>query len=153
MGPYRTVRRLSPETAAYLAGLVDGEGTITLSAEHRGEHRRIVVSVSNTDRALLESVREQVGAGRITGKRTYSERHTPSYAYRVTNRQALDLLAQIAGYLRTYRAKRAAMALKRYLPLTPRNGKYTPEVLHMREEFVREFLAIGPGPRNRARQP
>src|SRR5258706_6119918 len=151
--PYRTVQRLNPETAAYLAGLVDGEGSITLSAEHRGERRRIVVSISNTDRSLLEFVRECIGAGRITAKRTYSERHTPSFAYKVTNRQALDLLSQIASYLKTYRAKRAEMAIQHYVALTPRNGKYPHEVLRMRDAFEREFLAIGPGPRGRLRQP
>ena len=147
MSSYRTVRPLALETAAYLAGLVDGEGTITLSADHRGERRRIVLSISNTDRRLLEFVRESVGAGRITSKRTYSERHTPSFAYRITNRQALDLISQIAAYLRTYRSQRAAMALRSYVELTPRNGKYGADVLQRREQFEREFLAIGPGPR------
>lgn len=148
---YRTVQRLAPEVAAYVAGLVDGEGTITLSADHRGERRRIVVSISNTDFALLEFVRETVGAGRITGKRTYSERHTPSFAYKVTNRQALDLLSQIAAYLKTYRAQRAQLAIRHYVALTPRNGKYPQEVLQKRGEFEREFLAVGPGPRSRPR--
>lgn len=153
MTAYRQVRRLHPEVAAYLAGLVDGEGTITLSAEHKGERRRIVVSISNTDRNLLEFVREAVGAGRITGKRTYSERHTPSFAYRVSNRQALEFLSQIAGHLKTYRSKRAAMALEKYIGLTPRNGKYAAGMLRMREDFEREFLAIGPGPRTPRREP
>lgn len=94
-----------------------------------------------------------VGAGRITGKRTYSDRHTPSFAYRVSNRQALDLLSQIASYLKTYRSKRAAMALQKYVDLTPRNGKYATEMLRMREECEREFLAIGPGPRAPRRGP
>ena len=152
MGAYRTVRRLMPETAAYLADLVDGEGTITLSAEHRGERRSIVVSISNTDRALLEFVRDAVGAGRITGKRTYSERHTPSFAYKVSNRQALDFLSQIASYLKTYRRKRAAMALHRYVAVTPRNGTYSAEILRRRRDFEREFLAIVPGPRGRDRK-
>ena len=152
VGTYRTVQRLAPETAAYVAGLVDGEGTITLSVEHRGERRRIVVSISDTDRSLLEFVREAVGAGRITGKRTYSERHTPRFAYGVTNRQALDLLSQITRYLKTYRAKRAQMALQRYVALTPRNGKYPEAILRLRDEFEREFLAVGTGPRSRPRQ-
>jgi hypothetical protein len=136
--------------AAYLAGIVDGEGTITLSSLHRGEHRRIVVSISNTDRSLLEFVREAVGAGLVTGKRAYSPRHAPSFTYKVSGRQALALLSQIAGYLKTYRAQRAQMALQRYVALTPRNGKYRPEALRMRQEFEREFLALGPGPRRPA---
>jgi hypothetical protein len=144
MASYRIVKCLDSETAAYIAGLVDGEGTITLTVEHRGERRRLAVSIANTDRCLLEFVLERVGAGQITAKRTYSERHTPSFAYKVTNRQALDLLVQIHRYLRTYRSKRAAMALVRYLALTPRNGKYATETLRLREDFEREFLSLGP---------
>ncbi len=147
MAAYRSVQCLDVETAAYIGGLVDGEGTITLSHEHRGEQRRLVVSISNTDKSLLQFILEKVGAGRITGKRTYSERHTPSYAYKITNRQALELLVQIHKYLKTYRGKRAALALDRYIALTPRNGKYALETLRLRDEFERELLGVGPGPR------
>ena len=151
MAAYRTVRRMSLESAAYIAGLVDGEGTITLCAEHRGDKREIVLSISNTDRALLEFVRDTVGAGHITSKRTYSERHTPSFAYKVTNRQALDVLSQIVDRLKTYRGKRAALALEQYLAVTPRNGKYSQAALRLKDNFEREFLALGPGPRGRTR--
>lgn len=147
MATYRTVLPLPVQVAAYLAGLVDGEGTVTLSSLHRGERRRIVLSISNNDRPLLEFVLASVGAGVITAKRTYRARHAPSYAYKVTGRQALDLLSQIAGYLRTYRAQRAKMALERYVALTPRNGKYCDEALDRRRDFEREFLSLGPGPR------
>ena len=101
MATYRTVQHLAPDMAAYVAGLVDGEGTITLTAQHRGEKRRLVVAISDTDRSLLEFVRQIVGAGRITAKRTYKEHHSPSFAYTVSNRQALDLVTQIASYLKT----------------------------------------------------
>lgn len=147
MPVYRSVQSLDAETAAYIAGLVDGEGTITLTAEHSGERRHLVVSISNTDRRLLEFVLAKVGAGRITRKRTYSERHAPSFAYKVTNRQALDLIAQVHGHLKTYRRTRAAMALAHYIALTPRNGKYSAETLRLRQAFERDLLATGPGPR------
>jgi hypothetical protein len=52
MAPSRT-RILSSEQAAYIAGLIDGEGTITLTREHRGERRRMVVSIANTEMELL----------------------------------------------------------------------------------------------------
>ena len=152
MPAYRCVQRLELDIAGYIAGLIDGEGTITLSAEHRGQRRSLVISISNTDRALLEFVRCKIGAGRITSKRIYSERHTPSFCYKVTNRQALDLLTQTAGYLRTYRSKRAAIALDRYVAVTPRNGKYSPEILRQREAFERELLGVGPGPRAKSRE-
>jgi hypothetical protein len=100
MGTRQTVQRLTPESGACLAGVIDGEGTITLTADHPNERRTIVVSISNNDRSLLEFVRDTVGAGHITAKRVYDERHSPSHAYKISNRQALDLLAQVARYSR-----------------------------------------------------
>ncbi|HTS51750.1 MAG TPA: LAGLIDADG family homing endonuclease [Burkholderiales bacterium] len=72
MSHYRTIRQLDAPDAAYIAGLVDGEGTVTLTTMHRAENRRLVVSISNTERGLLELGRGALGAGQITGKRTYS---------------------------------------------------------------------------------
>ena len=57
---------LDPAVAGYIAGLIDGEGTITLTRVHRNENRRLVVSISNNDLSLLRFVLEVVGAGRIT---------------------------------------------------------------------------------------
>lgn len=64
------LRTLSAVDAAYVAGIIDGEGTITLVRMHRGENRRPVVSISNTELQLLQYVLTVVGAGRITNKRT-----------------------------------------------------------------------------------
>ena len=139
-----TPKRLSSPTAAYIAGLVDGEGTITLTVQHRGENRRLVVSISNTELPLLEYVRQQVGVGRITSKRTYSSKHSPSYTYVVTSRQALALLSQLAPYLRTYKVRRARLALYNYIKLTPRNGKYTPAAKRARLRFEHKLLAERP---------
>ena len=46
IGRYRTMVDLDPGDAAYAAGLIDGERTITLSREHRNENRRLVVSIA-----------------------------------------------------------------------------------------------------------
>jgi len=139
-----TVRELDIADAAYIAGIVDGEGTVTLSRLHRNEQRRIVVSVSNNERALLEYIRQTVGAGQISNKRTYGETHAPSFHYQISSRQALALLRQIAPYLRTYKAIRARMAMATYLDVTPRNGKYTPEMLDRRQSFEDTFLSVKP---------
>lgn len=136
------VRQLTPERAAYLAGLIDGEGTITLTRIQRHENRRLVVSISNNDASLLTFVRETVGAGKITTKRIYSPRHAPSFTYQLWSRQALQLLRQISPYLRTYKAERAALALRDYLRLTPRNGRYDAATAASRREFERHMLAL-----------
>lgn len=136
------INRLTPEQSAYLAGLIDGEGTITLTRMHRHENRRLVVSISNNDVSLLKFVKAKVGAGKITTKKTYSERHARSFAYQISSRQALELLRKVASYLKTYKAERAKLALNDYLRLTPRNGRYKPDVAASRREFEFRLLAI-----------
>lgn len=138
------VRALTEPEAAYLAGLIDGEGTVTLTRKHRHENRQLAVTISNTDKQLLEFVLSTIGAGKITGKRTTRSNHTPSFTYALYNRQALTLLAQIQTYLRTYKAERAALILRDCLALTPRNGKYSEQLQLERTHFEEAVLAIKP---------
>ena len=139
---YREVIKMDQTDTAYIAGLIDGEGTVTLSRRHRNENRQLVVSISNTDRPLLEYVLNTVGAGKITGKRTSQSHHTPSYTYSISNRQALELLNQIISYLKTYKAKRSEIILRDYIRLTPRNGRYTPEIKKARTDFEHQVMNI-----------
>lgn len=139
---YKQVKKLIPEDAAYIAGLIDGEGTISLSRKHRFENRQLVVSISNTERNLLNYVQETVGAGRITNKRTSRANHTPSFTYSISNRQALDLLKQISPYLKSYKSGRATLILDHYVRLTPRNGRYTSIQIEDREAFIQQFLCL-----------
>ncbi|OOG22830.1 hypothetical protein B1C78_13815 [Thioalkalivibrio denitrificans] len=136
---------LRPADAGYIAGLVDGEGTITLTRKHRNENRQLALTISSTERTVLEFVKETLGAGKITGKRTVRSHHSPSFTYAVYNRQALQILRQIHPYLRTYKAKRSALILRHYLSLTPRNGKYTDSLRQERLQFEAEVLGIKPG--------
>lgn len=101
-----------------------------------------MVSISNTELPLLEYVYQTIGAGRITKKCTYSDKHTPSFTYQIDSRQALVLLEQVAPYLRTYKAERASLILKDYVNLTPRNGKYSSETRQARRIFEETVLSI-----------
>jgi hypothetical protein len=118
----KAVRRLSPEEAAYLAGLIDGEGTVTLTRRHANERRQIVLSISSTERALVEWTLMSIGVGKITGKRTSSAAHAPGLTCSVSNQQALNVLCQVVGYMRSYKQLRARLALARYDESTPRSG-------------------------------
>ena len=130
--------------AAYIAGLVDADGTISLARKHVNENRHPVISISNTDRHLLEFVLENVGAGKITSKRTVSKNHNRSFVFAIYNRQAIDLIRQLQPFLRTYKAARAELILNDCLTLTPRNGKYSKEMLLARKCFEERVLAIKP---------
>jgi hypothetical protein len=138
------LNRLPPSTAAYIAGIVDGEGTVTLTRPHKSDNRRLLVCVSNNEVAILRFLKSSLGAGKITGKRIYSDRHRPSFTYQISSRQALELLRQIAPYMVSYKALRARLALELYIGLTPRNGKYTKELRAARDRFEAALLAIRP---------
>lgn len=134
------VKRLPGVEAAYIAGLVDGEGTIALTRKYRHQNRQLTLSISSTEPAMLKFVFRTIGAGRITSKRTYQPNHSPSYTYAISNRQALDVIKQICPYLHSYKLKRAKLVLSDYVRLTPRNGKYSLELTRARDQFVRKFL-------------
>jgi hypothetical protein len=144
MPTYKTTNTLSPTEAAYIAGLIDGEGTISLTRKHKNEHRQLVVSISNTELALLEYAFSTIGVGKITGKRKYKAHHATGFTYSISNRQALNLLEQIQAYLRSYKAQRAGIILHSYLRLTPRNGKYSEALRRERETFIEAFLNTKP---------
>ncbi len=138
-------KTLTPTDAAYIAGLIDGEGTITLTRKRRNENRQLAITISSTEQKLLGFVHSAVGNGKITGKRTTRAHHTPSYTYAVYKRQALSLLKQIYRYLKTCKADRAALILRDYLGHTPRNGKYTALQRKERQRFEELVLAIKSG--------
>ena len=139
---YRKTAELTASDAAYIAGLIDGEGTVTLSRKHAGEKRQLAVSISSTERRILEFVLHRVSAGKITRKKTSSANHSPSFAYSLWNRQALELLRQTAPHLQSYKRLRARRILDHYVKLTPRNGKYSEGLLAARAEFEQAVLSI-----------
>ena len=144
MTTYRELQDLIDTDAAYIGGLIDGEGTVTLGRTHRNENRQLVVSISNNEIALQDFVLNSVRTGKITAKRKTRAHHANSYTYAVYNRQALALLEQVQPYLKTCKARRAEIILRDYLRLTPRNGKYTDEQLRERKAFEKRVLAIKP---------
>lgn len=140
--PPKAVRNLSDVQAAYLAGLIDGEGTVTLSRRHRNERRQLVVSIVSTERSLVDWALQATGVGKITRKRVTSDKHAPGLTYSVSNRQALELLRQVSPYLHSYKKTRSLMALSEYIALTPRNGRYRGDLGYQRDRFERAFLAV-----------
>lgn len=145
MRTYKEVRKLAVAEAAYLAALIDGEGTVTMCRKHASEQRQLVVSISNTELQILEFALVSVGAGKLTRKRTSESHHSPSFAYALWNRQALALLAQIEPYMKSYKGERARLALKNYVRLTPRNGKYTEPMRAERGAFENALLGLRAG--------
>jgi len=91
---------------------------------------------------MLDFVKSTSGVGKITNKQISKSHHAPSFTYAVYNRQALALLRQILPYLKSYKRNRAELILKEYVVLTPRNGKYTTELLAKKYKFEEKVLSI-----------
>ncbi len=131
---------LSEVDKAYIAGIIDGEGSIMLSTLHRGAQPAPVVSVASTDRELLDWLKVTVGSGSIVSKPARQATHSDSYDWKVSHNAALELLEMVYPFLRIERKKyRAQLLVTEYKLLTPRNGKYTAEMLVAKEDFLARF--------------
>ena len=83
LSPLRA-REMSAIEAAWLAGFIDGEGTI--SSYMSGRQRRHVswlLSVPNTVRGSLERCKEITGAGSVLVKPIGREKRQPCHQWRV----------------------------------------------------------------------
>lgn len=129
---------------AYIAGIIDGEGSIMLQKIHKNEHPAPCISIASTTLELLEWIKKVVGKGTITKKKNYNlEIHKDCYSYVLRRNDAISLLIDIEPYLVIdVKRKRAKLILKKYKSLTPRNGRYTEEMIVKKEEFYNEFMGI-----------
>ena len=126
---------------AYVAGLIDGEGTITLSHNNKGDaYRTPVVSMTSTTRELVDLLHDEYG-GSVRYHRTYRPQHSDSFIWSVRHDRALRMLARITPYLRVpEKVDRAHLVLTRYKDVTPRNGKYSSAQRESKLEFERLFF-------------
>jgi LAGLIDADG-like domain len=127
--------------AAYLAGIIDGEGSITLTRLHDKEHRRPCITVASTDLELLEYLKILTN-GHITKKKNYHpDRHQNSFTLSIkTKNHVLDTLKHIFPFLRVEKKKkRAGWILEHYDRVTIRNGKYSSDSLKQKLAFEEEF--------------
>ncbi|SHE85984.1 LAGLIDADG-like domain-containing protein [Tissierella praeacuta DSM 18095] len=130
---------------AYIAGIIDGEGSIMLTRFHKNQYHSPCVSISSTDLELLEWVKNTVKSGKITTKKNYNEeKHKNSYTYTIIYNEAIQLLQDIEPYLIIKKKKsRAQHIISKYKEVTIRNGRYNEIQKLAKEQFYLDFLAIG----------
>jgi len=130
--------------AAYLAGIIDGEGTITLTRMHRKENRRPCITIASTDKELLLFV-QTLSGGTLANKRNYKpKKHKDSFTLNIKKKESVLMILQaISKYLRVdKKRKRALWILNYYESVTPRNGKYSKETLKRKIEFEEQFFKL-----------
>lgn len=125
---------------AYIAGIIDGEGTITLTRHHRNETPAPNVSISNNDLTLLHWIKRKVG-GTIITKGKKKQHHKESYTWHLRFDKAIGLLNEIRDYL-IIKRQHADLIIAKYKSVTHRTGKYTPEMLKKKAELVAEIRRL-----------
>jgi len=93
-----TAKVLEPVDAAYLAGLIDGEGSIMLTK--RKTNVALTLTITNTVKSVLEWVIEIAGVGSIQEKNQYSPLHKKGWTFSVHSQAASSLLLQLRPYLK-----------------------------------------------------
>ena len=111
---------------------------------HKNNHPSPVVSITSTTIELLEYIKETIGFGKIIKKTNYNiEKHKDCYTFVVNYNNAISLLKDIYPYLVIKsKSKRAKMIIEDYKNLTPRNGRYSDNLLKEKDEFYRKFREI-----------
>jgi hypothetical protein len=96
---------LTPTQCAYIAGIIDGEGTITVSrkSDHKGMKRgycfRPYVSVSNTNKLLLVWLQQTTGLGRLYKYASCKPRCKQAWQWQLWSNQAGQLLTAVLPHL------------------------------------------------------
>lgn len=129
---------------AYIAGVIDGKGSIMLLKFHKNQNPSPCISISSSTIELLYYIKSRVNAGTIRGKKNYNlDRHKDSFTYEARFNKALELLKEIAPYLVIEaKRKKAELIISKYKKVTPRNERYNIRKNEEKEMFYNEFMNI-----------
>jgi hypothetical protein len=125
---------------AYLAGIVDGEGTVTLMRHRKNQTPTPNVSVANNNRELLEWIKSKA-QGMILSKKKRKPHHNDSYTWCVRQDRAIRFLESIRKYL-IIKKPQADLIIGEYKSVTHRAGKYTPEMLEKKMRLVAKIREL-----------
>jgi hypothetical protein len=142
---YKKVPKIKPTDGAWLGGLIDGEGTISLMKHsNKDKFRRPTLEIPTTTPVLLERVVKILGVGIIIQKKKYKEHHLQSYTWSVTNsNQVIDILCQIQIEItHPQKRNRADKIVSEYKKVTRRNGRYTESELQHKKQFEESFFLL-----------
>ena len=132
-------------TLDYIAGFLDGEGSITLCRERKdAKFRMPMVTFSNNARCILEEIQRFLNlSGSLIQKTESRPNCKPSFTLNYRDNAALAVCGLLQDKVR-HPSKRARidLLLSDYKTVTPRNGKYSAEMLKRKLDFEERFASL-----------
>ncbi len=128
---------------AYIAGLFDGEGTVTLAkGSNPKAFRRIEMTLSSTDKCLCDYVAEVLKGGHVYAKQSRKpDQWSQAYEFRWSGNGAKLALSKIRPFVRCpEKARRIDLIISMFDVVTSRNGKYNKAQRENKIEFERLFF-------------
>jgi hypothetical protein len=93
------MKTLKPEEAAYIAGIIDGEGHIAITRDRARDRFQLRIQVRTTSRALSEWLSETTGCGSTREMADKRGNRMPCHEWRAFTTQALRILELIQPYI------------------------------------------------------
>ena len=84
----------------YLAGIVDGEGCVSVSYGTKAGHQRIRLTISNTDRNLIDWLTSRIGGCVSTYHNNNRGNRKVAYHWQVYSDRAFKLLTELLPYIK-----------------------------------------------------
>jgi hypothetical protein len=132
--------KLAEIDKGWIAGIIDGEGSICLTRQKANEHRSPELEVTSTTKEMLEKLQGLCG-GSISIQKVYQAHYKPSWHWNIKGNKVLELLSEIREYLLVPEKKyRADLLVNEYKLVTPRNGRYSAEKLQQKLDFEKRFF-------------
>jgi hypothetical protein len=121
--------------AAYLAGLLDGEGCIHAAMIGRNKEQvQLLVEVWNTHKGTIDHLHEAFGGHR--GVQDRSESWKPVHFWRISIGGVRKFLPEIAPYMRIKRDQAEVALELANLPATPKGQRLSDDVVSERRRLV-----------------
>jgi hypothetical protein len=140
--------KISKSDLAYMAGILDGEGSISLTKHiHRGKHkvsvyRYVVIYIVNVYKELLEPFYKYFGGSFKYKKRVKPWRNI--YCYSISgSKKPLAILKLLYPFMRDPEKRRRTELLFKYYSVYPKSGmgtSYTKKEIRFKQKLEREFF-------------
>jgi len=140
---------------AYIAGLIDGEGTITIGRRRHGKKSKSpwyyqpIISMGNTNRAIVDFIGERY-SGWVMARKPGNEKYKEWYQWFIRRDNMISFLQDILPYLR-FKRPQAEIVLQ--FPTYRGKGRLRTKSERQRQDYLYgKIVSLNPERRPRLKE-